>query len=94
MASDGSMTGRLSVSTTAAASELLRTKFGVYERSSDGRSIVRASDYELPASVASAVSACLVRPFLYGLRCWDERGPMRAETAMEGAAACHRLRRM
>ena len=30
---------------------------GVYERSSDGRSIVRASDYELPASVASAVSA-------------------------------------
>lgn len=48
----------LSVSTTAAAaSELLRTKFGVYERSSDGRSIVRASDYELPASVASAVSA-------------------------------------
>lgn len=48
----------LHVRTTAeAASKLLHTEFGMYRRSSDSRMVMRASDYELPASVALAVSA-------------------------------------
>ena len=43
--------------TVGAASRLLSTEFGVYHRPVDGRTIVRASDYELPAQVAAAVAA-------------------------------------